>query len=237
LNTEGPSHPVIHVVAGVVIDSAGRALIAQRPAGKHLAGEWEFPGGKLEPGEHRLAGLARELREEIGIDIRTPRPLIRVRHTYPYGDVLLDVWVVRYYSGEPRGLDGQALRWCAKDELAQTQLLPADRPIVRALRLPERLMRDSSADYRVTEIELLAASVDRLGDAGETQLRGSYCANTEEAARAARAGADFLVMRAAVPRQQLAALCESLPLPVFALGMTLEAAWALGATGVNDVAP
>src|SRR5580693_7421101 len=87
--------PVIHVVAGAVIDATGRVLIAQRPPGKHLAGGWEFPGGKLEPGEARATGLARELGEELGIAIRNPRPLIRVRHTYPYGEVLIDMWVVK----------------------------------------------------------------------------------------------------------------------------------------------
>jgi len=66
------ARPFIHVVAAAVIDAAGRVLIAQRPAGKHLAGGWEFPGGKLEPGEERLSGLARELREELGITMAAP---------------------------------------------------------------------------------------------------------------------------------------------------------------------
>ena len=121
---------MIHVVAGVVIDRLRRVLIAQRPAGKHLAGAWEFPGGKLEPGEAPGEGLARELREEIGITIRQPRPLIRVRYAYPHGEVLLDVWVVRRYRGRPRGLDGQRLRWCNARELLGAELLPADRPIL-----------------------------------------------------------------------------------------------------------
>jgi 8-oxo-dGTP diphosphatase len=126
--------PVIHVVAAALIDAAGRVLIAQRPPGKHLAGGWEFPGGKLEAGEEREAGLARELKEELGITIEAPRPLIQVSHAYPSRDVLLDVWVVRNYRGEPRGLDGQALRWCTLEELDRADLLPADGPIVRALR-------------------------------------------------------------------------------------------------------
>jgi 8-oxo-dGTP diphosphatase len=126
--------PVIHVVAAAVIDAAGRVLIAQRPPGKHLAGGWEFPGGKLEAGEEREAGLARELEEELGITIEAPRPLIQVNHAYPSRDVLLDVWVVKSYRGEPRGLDGQALRWCTLEELDQADLLPADGPIVQALR-------------------------------------------------------------------------------------------------------
>ena len=95
----------------MLIDGRGRVLIAQRPAGKNLAGGWEFPGGKLEPGEEPTQGLARELREEIGITIRDPRPLLRVRHRYAHGRILLDVWVVRRFSGRVRGLDGQALRW------------------------------------------------------------------------------------------------------------------------------
>lgn len=124
---------MIHVVAGVVIDAAGRVLLAQRPPGKLLAGGWEFPGGKLEPGEARAAGLARELAEEIGIVIRDPKPLMKLRHVYPYGEVLLDVWVVRHYDGEPTGLDGQALKWCGPEELEAAELLEADRPIVRRL--------------------------------------------------------------------------------------------------------
>ncbi len=84
-------------------------------------------------------GLARELHEELGIAIETPRPLIRVRHCLSQRDVLLDVWVVRRYRGEPRGLDGQALRWCSGEELEAVELLPADGPIVAALWLPERL--------------------------------------------------------------------------------------------------
>ena len=117
-----------HVVAAAVIDRRGRVLIAQRPAGKHLAGMWEFPGGKVEAGETRTAALERELREELGIAIGAPRPLLRIRHSYSYGAVLLDVWVVRRYRGEPRGLDGQALRWCSRSSLATAGLLPADRP-------------------------------------------------------------------------------------------------------------
>jgi 8-oxo-dGTP diphosphatase len=129
----GPGLPIIHVVAAAVIRPDGRVLIAQRPPGKHLAGGWEFPGGKLEPGETPSTGLARELREELGIDIRDPTPLTRIRHHYPYGEVLLEMWVVRRYESEPQGLDGQALRWCTLQELATADLLPADRPLVEAL--------------------------------------------------------------------------------------------------------
>jgi 8-oxo-dGTP diphosphatase len=230
------SGPVVHVVAAAVIDAAGRVLIAQRPAGKHMAGGWEFPGGKLEPGEDRLAGLARELREELGISIiGTPRPLIRVRHAYPSREVLLDIWVVKGYSGEARGLDGQALRWCTQDELEAAELLPADRPIVRALRLPERLTQIASRHYCVGDLSSLGRSAAVADADNAARLRGVFCASAEDGPAAARAGADFLVIRDVLPDEELNALCRMVSVPVYALGVGVERAWELGASGVNEI--
>ena len=212
----------------MVIDAHQRVLIAQRPAGKHLAGAWEFPGGKLEPAEARTQGLARELREEIGIAIRDPRPLLRVRHEYAYGRVLLDVWIVRRFSGRARGLDGQALRWVRRTELASADLLPADRPIVAALRLPERLRLAETAHYRVGDPTLL----DRRSRP-EGRLLGTVCGTAAEAVAANAAGADFLVMQRALGNEELEALCGRLAAPVYARGLTLERAWSLGASGIN----
>jgi mutator protein MutT len=130
----------IHVVAGAIADADGRVLIAQRPRGRHMAGRWEFPGGKLAAGEEPLTGLKRELAEELGIAVRAARPLIRLRHTYPERRVLLDVWQVTDYEGEPQALESQALAWARPDDLPQHDLLEADRAIVTALRLP-RLAR------------------------------------------------------------------------------------------------
>jgi mutator protein MutT len=227
---------VIHVVAAAVMDAAGRVLIAQRPAGKHMAGGWEFPGGKLEPGEERLAGLERELREELGISlIGTPRPLIRVRHAYPSREVLLDIWVVKRYSGEARGLDGQALRWCLQDELEAAELLPADRPIVRALRLPERLRQMASHYYRVGDLSSLGRSAAAADADNAPRLRGVLCASAEEGAAAARAGADFLVIRDVLVDEELEALCRTVSVPVYAPGAELEKAWELGASGVSEI--
>jgi mutator protein MutT len=227
---------VIHVVAGAVVDAAGRVLIAQRPPGKHLAGGWEFPGGKLEPGEARASGLERELREELGIAIQNPRPLIRVRHTYPYGEVLIDTWVVKSYSGEPRGLDGQALKWLSQEELEKAELLPADGPIVRALRLPERLTHQSTPDCEVVESTFPRKRLAVDGDANEpSKLVGMFCRDGEEAVDAAGAGAEFLALRNALPGGELVALCDSVPVPVFARGIGLEGAWALGASGCNEI--
>jgi 8-oxo-dGTP diphosphatase len=229
------SGPVIHVVAAAVIDAAGCVLIAQRPSGKHLAGGWEFPGGKLEPGEDRLAGLARELREELGISIiGTPRPLIRVHHAYPSREVLLDIWVVKRYSGEPRGLDGQALRWCTQDGLATAELLPADKPIVAALRLPERLIQRSTPYYSVGDLRSLEDLTVVAGVDDVTRLRGVFCATAAEAAVAAGGGADFLVLSAVFPPGELPTLCQLVSTPVYARGLALEEAWALGASGINE---
>ena len=127
------SRSEIEVVAGVIEDSEGRILIAQRPEGTHLAGGWEFPGGKVAAGETASEALARELREELGIDVVRALPLVRYRHTYPERTVVLDVWRVAEYSGEPRALEGQPLRWESLDRLLQTGLLEADRPVVEAL--------------------------------------------------------------------------------------------------------
>jgi mutator protein MutT len=218
--------PVIHVAAGVLVDRRGRVLIAQRPPGKHLAGRWEFPGGKLEPGESAREGLRRELEEEIGVAIEQPRPLLRLRHRYDYGQVLLDVWVVRRYRGEPRGLDGQALRWCPRAELADADLLPADRPIMNALWLPERLTRCASPRYEIV-------SSNALGRRHPSRLQGVHCRDIDEAEAAAAGGADFIGMRVPIPPGELAALCSRIDIPVFGRALALEPAWELGASGVN----
>jgi mutator protein MutT len=223
--------PVVHVVAAAVMDRFDRVLIAQRPAGTHLAGGWEFPGGKLELGEERAAGLARELNEELGITITTPRPLIRVSHAYPTREILLDVWIVRHYRGEARGLDGQALRWVTLDELAAVELLPADGPIVRALWLPERLTQAASPHYCVGDSSSLAPRTVTVN----TQLRGVFCVNAVEAAAAVSEGAEFLVLRNKLVNGELMALCAGVPVPVFARGRGLEEAWALGVSGLNEI--
>jgi mutator protein MutT len=225
--TRRPDKPLTHVVAAALTNTAGRVLIAQRPAGKHLAGGWEFPGGKLEAGEDRRLGLARELQEELGITlIAPPRPLIRVRHAYDYGAVLIDMWVVRQYSGEPRGLDGQALRWCTRDELESVELLPADGPIVAALRLPERLTQSSTPDYVLGR----SPHADAAG-----RLRGALCDGMADAMAASDAGADFLALRNLLPPAEMRSICELVPIPVYVPGVGLTEAWEFGATGIVEI--
>jgi 8-oxo-dGTP diphosphatase len=125
--------PAVHVVAAVLRDAAGRVLIAQRPPGKHMAGYWEFPGGKIGAGESSEQALRRELAEELGVALRRCHPLLQLRHDYPDRVVQLEVFMVDEYAGEPSGLEAQALKWVAAAELAGQALLPADRPIVEAL--------------------------------------------------------------------------------------------------------
>ena len=124
---------MILVVAAALYDTRGRVLIAQRPPGKHQAGRWEFPGGKVAPGESETEALVRELHEELGIDVAASRPFMRLEHSYPDRSVELSLWIVERFSGTPRGLDGQKLRWIAPADLKHADLLEADRPFVEAL--------------------------------------------------------------------------------------------------------
>ena len=123
----------VKVVVGVVIDSERRVLINQRPAGKPMAGAWEFPGGKLERGESAWSGLSRELHEELGIDVLQAEPLLDLTHEYPELIVHLDVWWVSRWAGKVSPRDGQSLRWIEACALDSVPLLPADAPIVKAI--------------------------------------------------------------------------------------------------------
>jgi 8-oxo-dGTP diphosphatase len=118
------------VVAAVIYDREGRVLIAQRPEGKTLAGCWEFPGGKIEGAESGAAALRRELREELGVQVRAMRPVFELKHEYPERHVELSVWEVQRYEGVPTGCEGQSLRWERPAALRTVGLLPADLPII-----------------------------------------------------------------------------------------------------------
>ncbi|QXP83883.1 Nudix family hydrolase [Methylococcus sp. Mc7] len=131
-----PGNKEIRVAAGVIEDAAGRILIAQRPAEADQGGLWEFPGGKIEPGETSLDALRRELMEEIGIAVDSAEPMLVVRHDYPSRRVVLDIWRVRRFSGVARGCLGQPIRWVGADELVDFQFPAANRFIVTAARLP-----------------------------------------------------------------------------------------------------
>jgi 8-oxo-dGTP diphosphatase len=136
----------VHVAAAVIRGTDGRILIARRADTQHQGGLWEFPGGKVEAGESVQAALARELKEELGIAVRSARPLIKIQHDYPDKQVLLDVWEVSSFTGEPHGAEGQPLAWVSNRELVNYDFPAANQPIVAAARLP--------ADYLITPDDL-----------------------------------------------------------------------------------
>jgi 8-oxo-dGTP diphosphatase len=131
----------LHVVAGVLRDAQGRVLLARRPAGKADAGLWEFPGGKVEPGETALDALRRELNEELGVRVLDGAPLIRVpvASTDDGAPIRLhlDTWGITAYSGDPVAHEHDALAWVALEALERYPMPPADLPVVAALRDPE----------------------------------------------------------------------------------------------------
>jgi 8-oxo-dGTP diphosphatase len=124
----------VHVLVGLIADEQGRWLVNQRRAGTHMAGSWEFPGGKSHSGESPFAALHRELNEELGIDVHEAEPWFELVHDYPDKHVRLDVWRVRRYTGEVSAREGQLLRWIGIDEFAELALLEADWPIVERLK-------------------------------------------------------------------------------------------------------
>ncbi len=135
---DGANRAVVRVVAGALYDGHGRVLIAQRLPGKHMAGRWEFPGAKIEPGESEPAALARELREELGIEVAAAHRQMSLSHDYPERRVEICMWIVDRYTGEPRGVDGQRLKWVAPERLPEEDVLEADRPFIEALQVRSR---------------------------------------------------------------------------------------------------
>jgi 8-oxo-dGTP diphosphatase len=123
------------VVAVALIDPDGRVLITERPEGKALAGLWEFPGGKVEPGERPEATLIRELREELGIAVEEPclAPLTFASHAYEDFHLLMPLYACRRWEGAPRGMEGQRLAWVRAAKLRDYPMPPADEPLIPAL--------------------------------------------------------------------------------------------------------
>jgi 8-oxo-dGTP diphosphatase len=124
---------LVHVVAAALIDGNGRVLLAQRPPGKSLAGLWEFPGGKLEPGETPEAALSRELHEELGIVAQGFEPISFVSHAYADFHLVMLLYACRDWQGEPHGHDGQSLCWEHPAAMPALPMPPADVPLVAAL--------------------------------------------------------------------------------------------------------
>jgi 8-oxo-dGTP diphosphatase len=126
---------LVLVAAVALIDADNRVLLAQRPEGKSMAGLWEFPGGKVEAGERPEDALIRELKEELGIDVREPclAPLTFASHTYETFQLLMPLWVCRRWEGRPTGREGQALAWVRAMRLRDYPMPPADDPLIPPL--------------------------------------------------------------------------------------------------------
>ena len=123
------------VVAAALVDPDGRVLIAQRPEGKQLAGLWEFPGGKVEPGERPEETLIRELNEELSISVKEPclAPLSFASHRYEDFHLLMPLYVCRRWEGTPTAVEHQAIRWVILTRLREFPMPPADEPLIPAL--------------------------------------------------------------------------------------------------------
>src|SRR5215217_5726497 len=132
----GAANPIVLVAAVALVDADGRVLLAERPAGKHLAGLWEFPGGKVHAGETPEAALIRELAEELGIDVHASclAPFTFASHAYPDFHLLMPLYVCRKWSGIVTAREGQRLQWVRPSLLGDYEMPPADKPLVAMLR-------------------------------------------------------------------------------------------------------
>ena len=127
---------MIRVAVGILQREDGRTLLMRRLPGTFREGQWEFPGGKIEVGEDSRSALVRELHEELGIEVSGARRRITLRHAYPEKNVLLEVWQITAFTGQPRNIEGHELCWVEPAELRRIGMLDADRPIIASLELP-----------------------------------------------------------------------------------------------------
>ena len=131
---------VVHVAVGVVRNEKGELLIAQRPDHLHQGGCWEFPGGKVESNESTEQALYRELKEELAIEVTQAEPLIVIPFEYSEYHVVLNVWQVMQFTGDPLGQEGQPIAWVSEAQLGEFTFPEANRAIITAIRLPSCYM-------------------------------------------------------------------------------------------------
>ena len=128
---------LIHVAVAVIVNEQKQVLIALRQAHQHQGNLWEFPGGKVELGETTELALTREVKEELGVEIAKATPLIEIRHDYQDKSVLLDVWSIRDFKGETKGLEGQIIKWCPIEALTDFDFPAANQTIIKAIQATE----------------------------------------------------------------------------------------------------
>ena len=175
----------IHVVAGVITDARGRILLNRRTENRDMAGLWEFPGGKREPGETSEEALVRELREELGIEAEIGEWIMDVPQIYPDKRLRLEVRRIQSWKGSPRGREGQAITWVAPDKLHRYSMPPADLPVVAALRQPDRYLITPEPEGE--EDSLHQAWLGRLAQALESGVRRVQLRTPSSPARVALA--------------------------------------------------
>ena len=226
--------PFIEVAAGIITRPDGSLMLGQRPEGKPWAGWWELPGGKIEPGETTLQALARELKEELDIDVRDATPWVTYVHEYPKTIVRLAFCRVTAWDGEPRGMEGQALAWVRPDQpITVGPVLPATEPPLRWMQLPDHYLISN-----IGSSAQLTAWLDKLKHALDTGIR---LVQFREPAWAAQANAEALAAYQEVLRlcRQAGALClvnSCHPQDWWALadGVHLRAADALALAGTSN---
>jgi 8-oxo-dGTP diphosphatase len=202
----------VEVVAAVLMREDGRFLLGQRPAGKVYAGYWEFPGGKIEQGETPAAAVARELHEELGIEINRAHPWIIRDYDYAHAAVRLRFYRVFEWSGELHGRENQLFAWQRPEAISVDPVLPANAPILRALRLPpvygitnaaelgereflRRLERALAGGLRLVQVREKEMAAEALGRFAARVVKLAHAADARvlinaDAALAARVGAD-----------------------------------------------
>lgn len=181
----------LEVAAAVIQRADGAFLLAQRPAGKVYAGYWEFPGGKIEPGEAAAGALARELREELGIEACTAFPWLTREYTYPHAAVRLNFFRVTAWKGDPHPKEQQAIAWQSFGAPLAAPMLPANAPVLRALELPH--------EYAITDAEARSAT-GMLVRVGERLAQGLRLVLVRDRGLARREAFVRDVVRLAHPR-------------------------------------
>lgn len=151
----------VHVVAAVIYNEENRIFLSRRPSYVDQGGLWEFPGGKLHANETSLEALKRELSEELGIQVERAQPLIKITHEYAEKHILLDVWEVRHYRGDPYGREGQVVRWVPEKDLARYNFPEANVAVIKAAMLPHSYMVTADEDDEERFVETFSQALKK----------------------------------------------------------------------------